>query len=161
LCSLVTVAAVLLTGVGDFQSAIAQETNMSTQDLARILASSEDRKLLGSAAAKLAASSLQADQELLRRWLPTDSFLYRLNAPDDYNGSRQQLRLRLPLEALRDNASPIAQETIMTLVRNAHFTSVGSRVELLLESTVPIRPAPRDLVAFWNKYSQPDDGFTP
>lgn len=134
---------------------------MNTQDLAEILSSSEDRKLLAGAAAKLAAGSAPADHELLRQWLPTDSFLHRLNSPEEYNGARQQLRLRLPLEALRDNASPLARETIMGLVRNEHFTSIGSRVELLLEATVSVRPALPELVTFWDKYSQPEDGFTP
>jgi hypothetical protein len=156
----ICLAALSLT-VGGRPDATAQGKTMDTQDLAQILSSSEDRKLLSGAAAKLASSSELADHELLRQWLPTDSFLYRLSSQEEYNGSGKQLRLRLPLEALRDNPSPLARETIMGLVRNDHFVSVGSRVELLLEATVSVRPALPELVAFWDKYSQPDDGFTP
>lgn len=141
--------------------ATAQGLTMDTQNLAETLAFSTDRKVLAGAAVKLASSALPADHELLRSWLPTDSFLYRLNAPEEYNGPRQQLRLRLPLEALRDNPSPLARETIMGLVRNDAFTAVGSRVELLLEATASVRPPPQELVAFWDTFCQPDDGFTP
>jgi hypothetical protein len=144
-----------------FSLALAKEKDMTPNELARALETSHDKKLLASAAAKLAASPDPADHLVLRKWLPTDSFLYRLNARSDYDGARQQLRLRRPLEALRNNPAPVARETIMTLVRNPGFTSVGSRVELLLEATASVRPAPPDLVAFWDKYSQPDDGFTP
>jgi len=139
----------------------AQEKKMATRDLSQILATSTDRKLLAGAAAQLAASGERADQELLLRWLPTDSFLSRVQAPEEYNGPRQGLRLRRPLMALRDNPSPAARESILRLLRSETFTAVGSRVELLLEATASVRPAPPELVAFWDQYSQPDDGFTP
>ncbi len=153
--------AALLLALGGPPAAPAGEKRMTNKELAKILETSEDRKLLAGAAAKLAASAEQADHDLLRKWLPADSFLHRLNSPDEYNGPRQRLRLRRPLEALRDNPSPLARETIMGLVKNPRFASVGSRAELLLEATVSVRPAPPELVAFWDKFSQPDDGFTP
>ena len=134
---------------------------MTTRDLSQILATSQDTKLLVGAAAQLAASAERDDHELLLRWLPTESFLSRVHTADDYNGPRLRLRLRRALEALRDNRSPVAHESILRLVRSETFTAVGSRVEMLLEATVSVRPAPPDLVAFWDTYSQPEDGFTP
>jgi len=48
----------------------------------------------------------------------------------------------------------------MRLVRSGTFTAVGSRVEVLLEATASVRPAPPELVAFWERYCHPDDGFS-
>jgi hypothetical protein len=146
---------------GSTRQAVAQEKTMAIRDVSQILATSQDRKLLAGAAAQLAASAERADHELLLRWLPTEGFLARVQAPDEYNGPRQALRLRRVTTALRDNRSPVARESILRLVASETFTAIGARVELLLEATVAVRPAPGELVAFWNRYSQPEDGFTP
>lgn len=130
-------------------------------DSARALDASRDPKELMRAAARLAASERPEDQQRLARALTSDAVLARLNAPQEYAGDPRRLRLRPVLEALARNPAPAADETLLELARSDDFTGEGGRVDLLILATASIRPAPPELVAFWDRHAQPEDGFTP
>ncbi len=132
-----------------------------SDDPASVLDTSRDPKELMRAAARLAASERPEDQQRLARALTSDAVLARLNAPQEYAGDPQRLRLRPVLEALARNPAPAADETLLELARSDDFTGEGGRVDLLILATASVRPAPPELVAFWDRHAQPEDGFTP
>jgi len=129
------------------------------EELARILETSDDPKELIQAAVQLARSDQRADQEALLKSLGAMAFLNKLNTEAEYNGAPGGLRVARVLEDLRKNKAPVARDTILALSRNQTFRAAGSRVELLIGATVVIRPAPPELVEFWDKYCQPEDGY--
>lgn len=154
--------AILVTALAPLASGrlSATEPNPMTShhDSIQILDTSHDPKALAAAAFRLAASVDPADQQHLARALTSDALLSRLNAPEEYASTPERLRLRPILEALAKNAA--ARETLLRLTQSETFTREGGRVDLLIAASASIRPAPPQLVAFWNKHAQPDDGFT-
>jgi hypothetical protein len=137
-----------------------KESAMS-EEVIQTLQSSEDPKVLVRAAVLLAQSEQRSDHEALLKSLQSDRFLLRLNTQEEYWGDVRLLRARRILEALSANKSPSARDTLLALTRNPVFTKEGGRVDLLIEATAVIRPAPPELVAFWDRHCQPEDGFTP
>lgn len=137
-----------------------KETPMR-EDLAKILQTSKEPKELLKAGAELAASDNAADQKALRDALCTEDFLLRLNTVEEYAGDTKRLRLRRIFDQLVQNQSPYAKETILALVKSPPYLKEGGRVDLLIMATAVVRPAPPELVAFWDKYCQPEDGYTP
>lgn len=131
------------------------------EDSASALDASRDPDELMRAAARLAASDRPEDQQQLVRALTSDAVLARLNAPEEYAGDAQRLRVRRVLEALARNPSPTAHDTLLQLIRSDAFTAAGGRVDLLILATAAIRPPSPELVTFWDRHAQPEDGFTP
>lgn len=127
----------------------------------QVLQTSHDPKELTKAAAQLAASQAAADQQALLQALTSRPFLAQLNTEDEYAGPPRQLRVRRVLETLGTNSAPAARQTLLALLTNTVFVEQGSRVEALIPPTASVRPPPLDLIAFWDRYSQPDDGYTP
>jgi hypothetical protein len=120
---------------------------------------SADPKRILQAALLLAASPQPADQQKLLQVLASEDFLLRLNSAVEYRGDPQRLRLRRILAALAANTAPVAHDSIVALAASPVFTQEGGRVDLLIAATAVVRPAPPQLVAFWDRHSQPDDGY--
>ncbi len=131
-----------------------------SEELVRILQTSENPKELVQAAVSLSGSDQPADHQALLKSLTTPAFLLRLNAQDEYAGAPRRLRVRRILEALQKNKAAPARDTLLGLVKSPVFTQEGSRVDLLLVASAGIRPPPAELVTFWDRYSQPDDHFS-
>jgi hypothetical protein len=138
----------------------AMETAMS-EDNAKILSTSKDPKELSPAACALARSEQQRDQDVLLRHLCSSDFLGRLDTADDYAAYNHRPRIGRVLQMLRDNKSAAARQTLLALTKDGTFLKEMRRVDELIRATPNIRPAPPELVAFWDKHSQPLDSFAP
>lgn len=131
-------------------------------DHLRILQTSADRKELQTSAVALARSPLSADHEQLLGFLRAEEFLARLDAAADYQtATSRRLRLSRVMEAVSTNSAPSARRLIAVLAQDRLWLQNDERIEVLLEASARLRPPPPEVVAFWDKYSQPDDGFTP
>lgn len=127
----------------------------------QVLSTSKDPKALTRAAAQLSRSSQASDHEALLKALNSEKFLFQLNAEEEYAGDPHRLRIRRILEVLEENSAPVAWDTILKLTKSQVFIREAGRVDLLIQITAIIRPAPPELVAFWDRHSQPEDVFTP
>ena len=94
--------------------------------------------------------------------LQSESILDQLDSEAEYRmASRFRLHVAQVAEALARNAAPSAQRTFIALTDNPTFLAHDERVIALIRVSGHVRPAPPELVAFWDRYSQPDDGFAP
>jgi len=130
-----------------------------SEEQVKVLQTSDDPKELMRAAAGLAASAERADHDALLRSLRSGSFLLRLNAAEEYAADPRRLRIKHVLEALAGNKAAPAQDTLLELTKSAEFISEPARVDLLIKVSAGIRPPPKELIAFWDKHCQPEDGF--
>ncbi len=98
----------------------------------------------------------------LLKQLESPEVLDGLDSEEDYaNSAKFRLRVQQVLEALARNPAPTARSTFLALTRSEAFTAHDERIMSLVRASVSICPAPPALVAFWDTYSQPEDGFTP
>jgi len=94
--------------------------------------------------------------------LRTSSVLEALDSKADYvNAAKFRLRVAQVVEALARNTTPSAHEAFLSLTANDVFLAEDERTMSLVRASVHIRPAPPALVAFWDRHSQPEDGFSP
>jgi hypothetical protein len=109
-----------------------------------------------------ARSDDPAQHAALLEQLETDALLEQLDSAADYQmASRYRLRVAQVAEALAANPATSAQRTFIALTGNPTFLAHDERVIALIRASRHIRPAPPELVAFWDRYSQPEDGFEP
>ncbi|MGK3964570.1 hypothetical protein WMF38_10385 [Sorangium sp. So ce118] len=133
-----------------------------TGDTVKVLETSRDPKELLAAALATARSDQPADHEVLRQHLQRDEFLRRLDSEQDYKeAARFWLRVSRVLEALGSNPLPSAHKALLTLTADKVFLAEGERIIALIQAGAKVRPAPAELVKFWDAHSQPEDGFTP
>lgn len=127
----------------------------------QVLQRSKEPKELQTAALALARSKRPEDHEALLGFLRRTEFLLRLDTPEDYaDAAAKRLRISRVLEALATNEAPSARQVIVELAQDSNFLSEEARVDQLIRASAYVRPAPPALVTFWDKYSQPDDGFS-
>lgn len=125
------------------------------------LASESGRPLM-KAAFGLASSADSADHDALYARLIEPGFLDRLDSEDDYrDATARRLRVDRVVEMLARNPAASAQAAIDGIASDETFTSNPERVDALLRASVHVRPPSDALVAFWDRFSQPDDGHTP
>lgn len=125
-----------------------------------ILETSREPKELVSAALTLARSAESADHERLLRPLRSADFLGRLDSENEY-AAETRLRIWRVIEALSQNPSPGARGVLVALTQSETFAAEPARVERLIQACAVIRPAPPEVIRFWDEHCQPDDGFTP
>jgi hypothetical protein len=114
------------------------------------------------AALEDARSDVPARHASLLANLQTRSFLETVDTRADYaDAAAQGLHVGQLVDALALNAAPSAQRAFRALTTSKTFLADDERVIALIKAGVNVRPAPRELVRFWDRYSQPDDGFTP
>tara|TARA_R110000868_G_scaffold396553_1_gene668788 strand:- start:173 stop:1027 length:855 start_codon:yes stop_codon:yes gene_type:complete len=133
---------------------------MTIDEALTAIKSQETPKVLLRAAAELAKSDIPQAHQTLLQALNSNEFLNRLNTQEEHGGNPNSLRMRRILDTLIANPNPLAMHTILMLTHNDVFLNEGSRVVLLIRASTEIRPVPPELVVFWDKYTQPDDGFT-
>jgi hypothetical protein len=121
--------------------------------------SSRDPKQLLQAALALARSNQVQDHDNLARWLSSSEFLSRLDSEREYASTGRRLRVAMVLQALSMNAAPSARAVLVSLSHSQEFLAMAPRVDFLIQYSYVIRPAPDELVRFWDAYCQPDDGF--
>jgi hypothetical protein len=94
--------------------------------------------------------------------LQNPQVLATLDSESDYaDAVKFKLRVSQVVEALANNSAPSATDCFLKLTKSEQFMAHDERIMALVRASVSIRPAPPELVAFWNQYSQPEDGFTP
>ncbi len=134
------------------------DTDMVTepQEIART--SKEPREVMH--AALTMARGARADQhQALKKLLPTEDLLYRLDTHEDYDDVGGKLRIGAVLEALSENPSPTAREVIFSLTQSPVFIDDTRRARLLIEACIPYRPSPPEVIKFWNNHCRPLDGY--
>jgi hypothetical protein len=151
--------ALALAGLGP--GAPSKKEEGMTEESRRVLANSRDSRALVGAALSLARSQQQQDHADLVRWLASGESLRRLDSEADYSEIGRRIRIERVLGALIDNRVASARAAIVALTESAEFIAEPRRVDMLIRATAVVRPAPPSLVAFWNRFSQPDDGYTP
>ena len=132
---------------------------MPAADL-NIMRTSRDPKALSAHARLLAQSVSENDHVELKRYLQSNEFLNRLDTQEQYQGPPRKLRVWEVLRELRENDTPPARKLLVELTQSREFTQEPSRVDLLIQATDLVRPAPTTLIEFWDRYSQPDDGYS-
>jgi hypothetical protein len=136
-----------------------QEEIMDENSL-NVLQSSEDPKELLRTLMALARSKNPADHRTLLEFLSRSAFLYKLDTHDEYkNAAAKRLRIAQVLNALITNDAPSAHAVFVALTKDAGFLKEEPRVDYLIKSSGPLRAEAHDLAPFWDKFSQPDDGF--
>jgi hypothetical protein len=133
---------------------MADSSTMQTQTL------QESRDLMLEAT-RLARSNEPADHASLLGKLQSEDFLKKLDGEKAYRGPARNLRLRPVLEALSKNPVPSARNALVTLAQTPSFYREPARADLLIKACAEVRPAPPEVIQFWDGHSQPDDGFTP
>src|SRR5262249_46928363 len=113
-----------------------------------------------SVATALAGSDLEAEQNELFSWLKSRAFLESLDSGSDYEGPPRKLRLWAVLQRLKENGSPGARRILLELTQDAAFTQNRSRAEILIAASDRLRPAPTELVKFWDDHWQTADGYS-
>ncbi|HWV99080.1 MAG TPA: hypothetical protein VNZ64_05240 [Candidatus Acidoferrum sp.] len=128
-------------------------------NLSAILGTSKDPGQLTEAAVTLAHSENRDDHRQLLASLESQEFLLRLDSREAYLGWVKSLNIRQVLDELSNGKPQPAHATLLTLTRSEVFVGSAARVDLLIVACAPIRPAPPELVKFWDAHCQPQDGF--
>lgn len=137
-----------------------KETAMN-EEAAKVLQTSKDPKELSPKACELARSTEPQDQEALLKVLRSPDFLNRLDSADDYAAVNHRPRIGRVLQMLHDNNSLPARQTLLALTQDANFLNQMRRVDELIKACDAIRPAPPELIKFYDRFSQPLDSFAP
>lgn len=130
------------------------------RDRSEVLRSSSDADELVMAALSFARGPSPEGHAVLQERLQTQDFLAKLDSEEEYRDTGSTLRVGRVLEALSENKAPSAHDVLVTLTKSAAFKSKVLRVDLLIDACAEVRPAPKEVVKFWDEHSQPRSGYT-
>ncbi|HYQ47202.1 MAG TPA: hypothetical protein VER11_34765 [Polyangiaceae bacterium] len=123
--------------------------------------SEERRRLLQSLKADARSDDPTLHAQVAKRVTDAE-VLGTLDSEADYaNAATFRLRVSQVLEALATNPSPSAHDAFVSLTTDEAFIADDDRTLALVRTSQHIRPPPPPLVDFWDRYCQPEDGFTP
>jgi hypothetical protein len=123
--------------------------------------SPETKAALREALSAARGDDAAAHADLLAR-LQTQDELDRLDSEADYvEAAKFRLRVAQVVEALARNPEASARKAFIALTASPLFLAHDERTIALIRASQHVRPAPPELVAFWDRHCQPDDGFTP
>jgi hypothetical protein len=143
----------------DVTTSSPQEKIMDENTL-KVLQTSDDPKELLTKLMALARSKDPSDHKALLDFLMRPAFLLKLDKSEEYrNAAAKRLRIARVLVALTENDAPSAHAAFVALTRDAGFLKEEPRVDYLIMFSAPLRADAHDLAPFWDKYSQPEDGF--
>ena len=136
---------------------------MQDQDSAALSAhlSSKDPRQMFEAGLGLARSDREQDLRELQESLKSAEFLQRLDTAENYRGLPGRLHVGRIVKMLGRNPSPAAKHVLVELTQSATFISAPARIDVLITACASVRPAPTEVISFWDKHSQKDDGYTP
>ena len=130
-------------------------------DPTEVLQSSSDPDELVLAGLTLARAARPEGHAALSKHLQSQDFLSKLDTPEDYGDPGAKLRVGRIVEALSENQAPSAHEVLVTLTQVPVFHDDLARIDMLIRACAEVRPAPPEVVKFWDTYCQPLDGHTP
>jgi hypothetical protein len=136
-----------------------KDSAMSEEKL-KVLQSSKDPNQLLAVAVSLAGSLEPEDHTALLRFLQNSAFLSRLDSAEDYEKTPKRLRFCKVLEKLSANPTASAHAVLVQLTQSPAVLHHPSRIDLLIEAVIPIRPAPPEIIRFWERHWQPEDGYS-
>lgn len=129
------------------------------ENSASILMTSKDPDELYGASMSLVESLSPPDHNTLKQFLSQESFLSRLDTPEDYEEGSKYLRISRLIKAMRQSEVQGVHQILVDLTKQKEFLANETRVELLIWASVVLRPAAPEVVEFWDIYCQTDDGF--
>jgi len=98
--------------------------------------------------------------EELQRRLLDPAVLDVLDSEADYETEMpEDLYVAGLIQALMDRGDAPAQKVLSQLTLAPVWADQDARIELLVQALATVRPATPDAIVFWDKYSQPEDGF--
>ena len=106
----------------------------------QVLTSSTDPDALHAAAASLLQSPDAADHAKLLSFLSKESFLGRLDSPEDYQQGSKYLRISRLIKAMRRSQVPSVRQLLVDLMQQGEFLANYTRIELLIWSSARRRP---------------------
>lgn len=128
-------------------------------NLVKTLSTSEDPWELNDAAKALAKGSDPIGHAAVATALVSSHFLTNLDSEEEYAGDSRHLRLASLLKVLAENETQSAHEILLRASESSVFCDNPARIDLMIDALTFIRPAPPRAITFWDKYSQPEDGF--
>jgi hypothetical protein len=108
----------------------------------------------------LARSKDAPDHAALVQKLKDDSFLGRLDTPEEMLNLRYRTRIERLVQALAQNPASSAHLALVSLSQSATFNKDARRTDALIRASAVVRPPPPPLLQFWEAHSHPSDGFT-
>ena len=148
-------------------SLIACGNSSATDTTARVTASEEtvmaeatsNAETLFNGLLEMANGDKSRLQELQRRLLDP-AVLDVLDSEADYETEMpEDLYVAGLIQALMDRGDAPAQKLLSQLTLAPVWVERDARIELLVLALATVRPATPEAIAFWDKYSQPEDGF--
>jgi hypothetical protein len=125
------------------------------------MTSSKTKQALQAALAEARSELPSAHHHLLAE-LQDLEVLDLLDSAAEYEmAAKFRLRVAQVLDALAQNPAPTARHVIVELTASDEFLAHDERILALLRASAFVRPPPIPLRDFWDRHSQPDDGFTP
>jgi hypothetical protein len=108
---------------------------------------------------ELARGDASRVSELQRRLLDP-AVLDVLDSKADYETEMpEDLYIAGLIQALIDRGDAAAHKVLSQLALAPAWAEEDARIELLIRALATVRPATPDAIAFWDKYSEPEDGF--
>jgi hypothetical protein len=125
-----------------------------------VLETAKEPIKLARAAQQLAASADPEDHAALLKYLQSETFRQKLDPPEEETTGPDDLLLARPIRTLTANKAPPARETLLALIRDEEFLKHPDRVDILVRATGAMRPPPPVVLAFWKRFTVPDDIHT-
>ncbi len=125
------------------------------------LQTSKNPDELVAAALSLARGSDAEGHAALTKQFQSAEFYDRLDSNEAYGDFGSPLELNRILLALAENKSESAVKVLIGLSQSSVYLAVNRRITMLITACAGLRPAPPEIVRFWDAYSQPEKGFVP
>jgi hypothetical protein len=139
---------------------IQSNTKIKIISKAESYSTSKEQKILYADAVKFARSTQESDLARLESLLTDTEFLLKLDSSEAYNGPAVQLHIAGVMQILSENSAPPARKVLLSLTTSLAFLDHRARVDLLIQTLGQIKPAPREVVDFWERHFQPEDGYS-
>jgi hypothetical protein len=136
-----------------------RKDNTMVEKAINTLSNSRDSNQLYAAVVSLLKSPEPVDHANLLKFLSKEEFLSRLDSPKDYERGAKYLRIARLIKEMCSSPIPGIRQLLVELMRQREFIANETRVELLIWASVVLRPAPPEVVKFWDAHSRPDDCF--
>jgi len=126
----------------------------------KLLQTSDKSEELAAVAVALARGSLPEGHEALQKQMQSAEFYYRLDSKKAYGNFGERLELYRVVTALSENKAESAHKALIALSQSSIYKNANRRITMLITACAAVRPAPPEIVRFWDSYSQAETGFS-